>query len=198
MMSTGAVSVNGPGSLYRMLGELLLADAYRITGRRSWSDVAKQSLLGETFRYCLAYRVAGSARSQPGRFVSRLWVRRQRQRLGINIPGPTRIGPGLLIGHAGGIVVNAAVTIGANCNISHQVTIGVSRGRNGGTPVIGDRVYIGPGAVIIGNVTIGNDVAIGANAVVTRDVPPGHTAVGNPAIVREGGSRDYINRLWVE
>lgn len=180
-----------------MLGELLLADAYRITGRRSWSDVAKQTLMGETYRYTLAYRVAASSRTRAARLLTRLWLRRQRQRLGINIPGPTQIGPGLLIGHAGGIVVNAAVTIGANCNISHNVTIGVSRGRNAGTPTIGDRVYIGPGAVIIGDITIGHDAAIGANAVVARDVPAGHTAVGNPATVREGGSRDYINRAWV-
>lgn len=116
--------------------------------------------------------------------------------MGINIPGPTQIGPGLLIGHAGGIVVNAAAVIGSNCNISHQVTIGVSRGRNAGTPKIGDRVYIGPGSVIIGNITIGDDAAIGANAVVTRDVPSGHTAVGNPANVRVGGSWDYINQVW--
>lgn len=179
-----------------MLRELLLADAYRITGRRSWSDVAKQTLVGETYRYTLAYRLAASARNRPTRFATRLWLRRQRQRLGINIPGPTQIGPGLLIGHAGGIVVNAQVIIGANCNISHQVTIGVSRGRNPGTPKIGDRVYIGPGAVIIGNISIGDDAAIGANAVVTRDVPSRHTAVGNPAAVREGGSRDYIHQVW--
>lgn len=49
------------------------------------------------------------------------------------------------------------------------------------TPIIGNNVFIGPGAVIVGNITIGNNVIIGANAVMTKDVPNNHYAVGVPA-----------------
>lgn len=79
-----------------------------------------------------------------------------------------------------GIFVSEGAKIGKNCVIFHQVTIGSntlpgSPGR--GCPVIGDNVYIGCGAKIIGNVRIGNNVRIGANCVVTRDVPDNATVV---------------------
>jgi len=69
-----------------------------------------------------------------------------------------------------------------------------NRGSKKGTPIIGDNVYIGPGAKIIGNVNIGNDVAIGANAVVTKDLPPFAVAVGVPArVISLKGSEGYVN-----
>ena len=79
-----------------------------------------------------------------------------------------------------GIFISEGAKIGRNCVIFHQVTIGSntladSRGR--GAPIIGDNVYIGCGAKIIGNVRVGNNVRIGANCVVTRDVPDNATVV---------------------
>ena len=81
-----------------------------------------------------------------------------------------------------------------NCNISQGVTIGiVNSGEKAGVPSIGDRVYIGPGAKIIGNIKIGNDVAIGANAVVVSDVPDGVTVGGIPAkAISQNNSSAYI------
>lgn len=94
------------------------------------------------------------------------------RRYGIQIPVSCKIGEGFYIGHWGTIVVNSGVKIGKNVNISHGVTIGqLNRGKRMGTPVIGNEVYIGPGAKILGNIVIGNNVAIGANAVVLDDVP---------------------------
>lgn len=174
--------------------DLMLADVHRITGRRSRADVLRQFAIGETYRYNVALRLAGAARGRVPTLLARLWLRRLRRRLGINIPYSTTVGPGLLIGHAGGIVVNAAAVIGSDCNISHGVTIGVARGRSAGVPRIGNRVYIGPGAVLVGAIEIGDDVAVGANAVVTKSVAAGMTAVGNPAETRPGGSSDYVNR----
>jgi serine O-acetyltransferase len=115
-------------------------------------------------------------------------------RYGILIPGDVKIGRGLHIGHPGGIVVHPAVTIGANCNLSHGVTIGMSsRGGLAGCPAVGNDVYIGPGAKVFGRISIGNGVAIGANAVVTRDVPPGAVVAGIPARVISGrGSDGYV------
>ncbi|MGE5639349.1 MAG: serine acetyltransferase [Clostridia bacterium] len=91
---------------------------------------------------------------------------------GIEISRHARIGPGLYIGHFGGITISRYAVIGANCGISQQVTIGVAGERgSGGAPVIGDDVYIAPGARLFGPIRIGNNVKVGANAVVYRDVP---------------------------
>ena len=120
------------------------------------------------------------------------------RRYGVFLDISTQIGPGLYLAHGCGIVINRRAVIGENCNIGQHVTIGSkSRGERAGNPVIGDRVYIAPGAVIIGAITVGDDAAIGANAVVTRDVPPGAVVVGVPAEkISDAGSAGYINDLY--
>jgi serine O-acetyltransferase len=91
-------------------------------------------------------------------------------------------GPRFVLIHATGVVINGAVRGGSDVRIEHQVTIG-SEGRR--APVLGDHLFIGAGAKIIGGVRIGNDARIGANAVVVHDVPAHCTVVGVPArIVR--------------
>lgn len=115
--------------------------------------------------------------------------------MGINLPYATDIGPGLFIGHAGGIVVNSACRIGRNCNISHNVTIGSTKGTRAGVPTIGNNVYFGPGSVVIGSITIGDHVAIGANSVVVDNVMEGTTVAGAPArMVSRHGSRAWVNQ----
>lgn len=101
--------------------------------------------------------------------------------------GPeTRIGPGVVFMHFGGVWIHPGAEIGADCEILHQVTI-AGRGRQSqpraGFPRIGDRVTLMAGAKVLGPVTIGDDAQIGANAVVLEDVPAGALAVGNPARV---------------
>lgn len=94
------------------------------------------------------------------------------------------IGPGLNIAH-GHVVIDGRVVIGRDCALSPWVTIGLSGRRRYGFdsrgPIIGDRVFIGTGAKVLGPITIGDDVRIGANAVVIDDVPSGATVVGAPA-----------------
>jgi serine O-acetyltransferase len=106
------------------------------------------------------------------------------------------IGPGLYLPHSGTIVVGTGSVVGRNCTIAHNVTIGHAGGRTrsaSGSPVIGDRVYIGPGAIIIGPITVGNDALIGAGAVVVKSVPPRGVVVGNPAkLLGRSGSFDLI------
>jgi serine O-acetyltransferase len=113
---------------------------------------------------------------------------------GIVLPFTTEIGKGLFISHFGNIIISHKVIIGDYCNISHEVTIGQSgRGGEQKTPIIGDRVYIGPGAKIFGDIKIGNNVAIGANAVVNKDLPDNAVAVGVPAIIKSyKGSKDFV------
>lgn len=90
------------------------------------------------------------------------------------------LGEGLCLPHPFGIIINRTATIGRNVTIFHQVTIGVNEhhGDLGVAPTIGDNVFIGAGAKIIGPITVGTNVRIGANAVVTKDVPDNATVVG--------------------
>jgi serine O-acetyltransferase len=113
---------------------------------------------------------------------------------GISLPPECSIGPGLYIGHMGPVIINSSVKIGANCNLSHLVTIGVGgRGHKRGCPVLGDRVYVGPGAVIFGKILIGDDVAIGAGSIVTKSIPARAVVAGNPArILSYKGSFDFV------
>jgi len=106
-----------------------------------------------------------------------------RTRWGIEIPAATQIGKGFYIGHFGGIIISPHAIIGKNVNISQQVTIGVSGEKEKrGVPIIGDNVYIAPGAKIFGKITIGNNVKIGANAVVYKDVPDDVNVVLDPGM----------------
>lgn len=91
-------------------------------------------------------------------------------------------GPGLSIAHLGTIYVNSKAKIGKNLRIQSGVTIGGVASKPGLLPVLGDNVYIGSGAKIVGDVHIANDVAIGANAVVVKDISEaGTTWAGVPA-----------------
>lgn len=97
---------------------------------------------------------------------------------GCYLPVETKIGIGLEIGHPLGIVINARSKIGFNCRIEHQVTVG----QNGSfVPIIGNSVYIGAGAKIIGKAEICDNSKIGANAVVNKKFNSSGLIVGIPA-----------------
>ena len=101
-----------------------------------------------------------------------------------DIPINARIGGGILLTHPNGIVIHPNATVGVNCLIFQQVTIGT--GSKPGVPKIGAGVEIGAGAKILGGVRIGRGARVGANAVVVDDIPAGATAVGIPARVIRG------------
>ena len=93
---------------------------------------------------------------------------------GVEISPSAEIGPGLRISHGTGTVIGGFARIGADAIILHQVTIGApSEGRLEEMPVVGDGVFLGAGAKVIGAVRVGDGAMIGVNAVVTRDVPAG-------------------------
>lgn len=136
------------------------------------------------FAACWLYRVqealysSGRLRRAQAVYLANLWLTQADL-----VPGST-IGPGLMIRHANGIVVGVGASIGENCTLLQQVTLGaadIDTAITQGYPHVGNSVAIGAGAKIIGAVRIGDGATVGANAVVTRDVAPGATVAGVPA-----------------
>lgn len=111
----------------------------------------------------------------------------------IEISEYAEIEGGFYIAHVGNVVVGHHTKLGRYASMHQGVTIG--GGGHGGTfPDIGERVYFGAGAKIVGPVKIGNDVVIGANAVVTHDIPDNAIAVGIPAkVLNYRGSSEFVH-----
>ncbi|WP_341727892.1 serine O-acetyltransferase [Brooklawnia sp.] len=134
------------------------------------------------------YRAAHWMWDKPGlRFPARLLSQIARGITGIEIhPGAT-IGRRFFIDHGMGVVIGETAIIGDDVLIYHQVTLGGrARGRFKRHPTIGNRVLIGAGAKVIGDITVGDDAKIGANALVVKDVAPGAVVVGIPSNVHSG------------
>ena len=102
------------------------------------------------------------------------------------------IGKGLFIQHGFSTII-LAKTIGENCWVNQQVTIGYTEKPQ--PPVILNNVTINAGAKVIGDITIGNNSIIGANAVVTKNVPDNCTVVGVPAYIIKRNGVKVLERL---
>ncbi|MBV1885213.1 MAG: serine acetyltransferase [Gammaproteobacteria bacterium] len=98
---------------------------------------------------------------------------------GIYIPSHAKIGAGFVLHNFSGIFISEG-EIGENCIVFQGVTTGHLRGQPS-PPKLGNNVFLGAGAKVLGSVTIGNDVVVGANSVVISDVPNNCTVMGNPA-----------------
>lgn len=176
------------------------ADLYRhLGGGSGWRAAARAYRMVPGFRFMVWLRLAAATERsgllwKPVYVAARIMHKHYVYKFGISIPHDTQIGPGFFIGHFGGIVINRAARIGRNCNISQGVTIGqLNRGERKGVPVLGDNIYIGPGAVVVGAINIASGCAIGANAVVTRDLGDNSVAVGIPArVISTQGSEGYV------
>jgi len=104
----------------------------------------------------------------------------------------TKVGADLVLVHSGSILIDVKTTIGDRCRIQHNVTLARNLDR-GGAPIIGNDVFIGTGATILGDITIGDGARIAANSLVITDVPPGATAIGVPARVMKYTGRPAEN-----
>ena len=101
---------------------------------------------------------------------------------GIELPYSVKLGRRVVVEHQGGIVIHGNSVIGDDCFIRQGVTLGNRHlDRPTEAPVLGQRVNVGAGAKVLGNVHVGDGATIGANAVVVSDVPAGATVVGVPA-----------------
>lgn len=126
--------------------------------------------------------------------LSLFFLGHTQRKLSVYINFMADIGPGIYFAHPVGIVINGKCRIGSNCSIAQHVTLGrKSREPNIGCPWIRDRVYIGPGAVIIGSIDVDSDSAIGANCVLTKSVSTGSVVVGVPGkVISTRGSEGYV------
>jgi serine O-acetyltransferase len=169
---------NGKPPLKRRVGfwltnsELHCVAAYRF-GRFAESARRRRRVLGAVG--VLAYRI---------------WNRWNTHQHHCEINHGARIGPGFLLMHRHGVTIGPAI-IGGNCVIHQNVTIGqrVARGDRG-VPTIGNNVWIGTGATLIGAIEVGDGVTISAGTVLSRDVPAGCLVGGNPGRVL---AKDYDN-----
>ena len=112
-------------------------------------------------------------------------------RLGFQIPLNV-FGPGLSIAHYGTIIVNYDARVGANCGLMNLVYIANKTARTL-SPTIGDNVYIGPGARLLGDITVADGTVVGANSVVTKSIlKPNTTVAGAPAHkISDRGTESY-------
>lgn len=175
---------------------LIQQDYFRKTGKFDKNVLFKGFLdPGIRFVYFLRKSQQTSPKSPLGIFY-RILLRRYQIKYGFQISAKTEIGAGLYLGHWGTVVVNPGAKIGKNCNLAHGVTIGqTNRGDKKGIPVIGNEVWIGTNAVIVGGITIGNNVLIAPNSYVVNDIPDNSIVVGNPARIMQSdtATEGYIN-----
>jgi serine O-acetyltransferase len=169
----------------------LLDQLFRDLDRMRRMGTTPAALLRSPGAWVVAtYRVGRAVRSLPRCMrapllvAHRPWELLLRKMTGASVPSAAEIGGGLYIARPAAVEISPEAHIGRDCNLSEGVSIcSAARGPERGAPWIGDRVYIGPHARIVGPIRVGNDAAIGANAVVSEDVPDGAVIAGAPARV---------------
>lgn len=168
-------------------------DYYRMTGEGYVPSL--KSLLKILFRHNLRFMYFFRRYEQKKSILYRIPLYRMSRKYGLEISADARIGEGLYLGHPYNITVAGGTVIGKNVNLHKGCTIGrENRGKRTGVPVIGDRVYVGINAVIVGNVSVGSDVLIAPNSFVNFDVPDHTVVVGNPGVIRP---RDHASECYV-
>jgi len=183
----------------------LRADTWRLSGRFSLRDLFAGVLLRRTFRPVVTMRLCQMAGlSRYGRLllpIIKVAHHLTTQLSGIDLAWHTDVGPGFTITHGWGLVVSPGAKIGANVTLFHGVTLGQRDHINAEGqhhvlyPIVEDEVWIGPHAIVIGDVTIGHGSRIAGGAFVTESVPPHSVVIGNPAIIIKTGCTPDVSNL---
>ncbi|NLX13831.1 MAG: serine acetyltransferase [Phycisphaerales bacterium] len=163
---------------------LVWSDLDRYHGNPGIKKFLWELFVGQGFRYSFWFRLnqyllAKPFWMNPLRLFSRLILHHYSYKFHIDVSLFAMVGPGLKIEHHGTIFVNGRSRIGQRCTLCQGVTLG----EYGGAPTLGDCVFVGPGAKVIGGIYIGNNAIIGANCVVTKEVPENAVVVGVPGKV---------------
>lgn len=153
----------------------LVADTRRLKLNRKGTFpwyVIEALLFDNGFQAVVTHRIASWCKRHGIPVLGPFFARLGLFATGVDIAPGARIGPGLIISHGTGLVIGSHTRIGERAILLHQVTLGAPEvSRLEQMPTIGDDVYIGAGAALIGGIEVGDRVAIGINAIVTEDVP---------------------------
>ncbi len=143
-------------------------------------------LLYPCFKAIIYYKISHYFYKKKHFLIARYLSEKAKRKTGIEIHPGAIIGKGLFIDHGTGVVIGETAVVGNNVTMFHGVTLGGTGKQKGKRhPTVGNNVFIGSGAKILGNITIGDNAKIGANAVILKDVPENATVVGVPGkIVR--------------
>lgn len=180
------------------MNDMINDDLYRVYGAKGWFSLLKEIKNNPGFRFMYLFRKA-SKYQNTNKILFKLYNRvllHYRYKYGIELIPGTKVGEGFYIGHVGGIVINSKAIIGKNVNILNGALIGFNpRGKYKGCPTIGDKVWIGANAVIVGSIKVGNNVVVAPNTLVNRDVPDNSVVYGNPMKISENlnATKEYIN-----
>lgn len=158
-------------------------------------------LVQPRLKYMVIFRYASNVKNKGMKIFLRALLLRMCHKYGLEIQEGTKIGEGFCMIHPYNITITPRAVIGRNCNIMKGATVGYcASGKRPGYPIIGDEVYIGLNATIIGGITIGNDVMIAPNTFVNIDIPPHSIVIGNPCkiIHREYATKDYLNFKYIK
>lgn len=188
------------------LKSLIYSDLYRYCGRTDWRIALYAFSRVPGFRYTFFLRKTSYHAERRGIFhrlafsFSKLILDHYQVKYGFQIPYQTRVGRGLCIYHHGTIIVHPRAVLGDNVSLSPGAIVGqCARGKRTGVPVIGNRVWIGCNAVVVGAVSVGDDALIGPGAYVSFDVPQRAVVVGNPGQIKSyDGSECYGRNLSSE
>jgi serine O-acetyltransferase len=179
--------------------KLLKADFYRYEGDLSYASF-KKSFRNTGFHFTIFFRLSFLlSKYSPLGIYCRMMYRKLSFKYGYQIPRATKIAGGMRISHYGPLLINSKTIIGNNCYFSHNITIGeTKRGKQQGSPTLGNKVWLGPGVVIVGKITIGNNVLIAPNSYVNTDVPSDSLVMGNPAriVAKHDATEDYITNCY--
>ncbi len=152
----------------------------------------KEALLYPCFKAIIYYQIARKFYLKKHYFIARFISEKAKRKTGIEIHPGAKIGKRLFIDHGVGVVIGETTIIGDDVTIFHNVTLGGTGNEKTKKrhPTIGNNVFIGTGAKILGNITIGDNSKIGAGAVVLKDVDKNSTVVGIPGcVVKKNGKK---------
>lgn len=158
---------------------LFITDYYRFGGGKPCNPL--DYVFRHNLRLTYYYRRYQCAKHKLSRLIFRYALFRLSRKYGLEFSLNTKIGEGLYLCHPYNITVGSGVVIGKNCTLYKGCTLGVAyRGKRQGAPTLGDDVFVGINAAVIGAVHIGNDVLIAPGAYVNFDVPSHSVVLGNP------------------
>lgn len=169
------------------------SDYYRMTGNTY--KPSPKTLLQRFFFHNLQFAFHYRKYKEKENVFSRLVLYRLSRKYGLEISPKAEIGEGMYLGHPYNITIGEGVVIGNNVNLHKGCTIGKTNRGDRGSPIIGNCVFIGVNATVVGNIHIGDDVLIAPNSYINFNVPNHSIVIGNPGTIhyRRNATKDYVS-----